>query len=149
MQTRDQRYSTDAYERVFALLSSSKTKEECRNYGVMAHKLPILIHKAGLAQALAFVESRGKPAQKWLLDDLARTINGEAASDQAPVQTSGQIAKQEPGEKLFEQARKADLGSYMLLTQQVLDALLWYKRFAQSLLGVDASTETEEDTDNG
>jgi hypothetical protein len=32
----------------------------------------------------------------------------------------------------------------MLLTQRSLDALLWYKRFAQSILHVDASDAAEE-----
>jgi CRISPR-associated protein Cmr5 len=124
MQTRDQRYAVDAYQ------SIAKVKAEDRqNYGGMAHKLPILIRTAGLAQALSFVDSRGKDAQKLLLEDIAKTIGkpGKAA--------------------LLSRAREAELGEYMLLTKQVMDALLWYKRFAQSVLGVQAS-DTIQETNN-
>lgn len=119
MQTRDQKYAADVYEKV------SKIKEADRaSYGSMAHKLPILIHKAGLAQALSFVDSRGNPSQKQLLIDL-----------------QGTVESQNP---LVERAREVELSEYMLLTKQVLDALLWYKRFAQSVLGVDATEDNNE-----
>jgi len=98
----------------------------------MAHKLPILIRTAGLVQALAFVEARGKEIQKRLLTDLKATI--------------------EPNDPrtLLIHAQNADLSEYMRLTQQIMAALLWYKRFAQSILGVDASEaalENEESND--
>jgi len=122
MQTRDQEYAVDAYKRV------SKIKEADRtSYGSMAHKLPILIRRAGLAQALSFVESRGSEAQKQLLEDLGATVRR--------------------GGNLANAARSAELADYMLLTKQVMDALLWYKRFAQSVLGVDVSDATREEVD--
>lgn len=122
MQTRDQKYSIDAYKNVLAI------KEEigARKYGVMCHKLPLLIHTAGLAQALAFVESRA-PKEKLfatLLDNLGHTV-GEH-------------------EKLTKLAREAHLNDYLRLTAQAMEALVWYKRFAQSILGVDASDTEEE-----
>ncbi len=121
MQARDQKYAADAYNKVFA--AKQNKKEFYEKYGTMAHKLPILIRTAGLAQALWFVESRGKDAQKQLLDDLAKTVG-----------------KQEKA-ILLNRAREAQLNEYMLLTKQMMDALLWYKRFAQSVLGVQASDE--------
>jgi CRISPR-associated protein Cmr5 len=127
MQTRDQVYATIVYEQV----SKVRAKEpEYKKYGAMAHKLPLLIRTAGLVQALAFVEARGKEIQKRLLADLKTTI--------------------EPNDPrtLLVHAQKADLSEYMRLTQQIMSALLWYKRFAQSILEVDASeaalTENEE-----
>lgn len=110
MQTRDQKYALDAYKRV------SKVKKEDRDsYGGMAHKLPILIRTSGLAQALTYVESRGNEAQKKLLEDLAATL-------QTPNLTTAAIS--------------AQLADYMYLTNQAMAALLWYKRFAQSVLDV-------------
>jgi CRISPR-associated protein Cmr5 len=126
MQTRDQIYAVTVYEQV----SNIRREPEYKKYGAMAHKLPILIRTAGLAQALAFVEARGKEIQKRLLIDLKATI--------------------EPNDPrtLLVHAQSADLSEYMRLTQQIMAALLWYKRFAQSILGVDASeaalTENEE-----
>ncbi len=120
MQTRDQKYAVDVYKRV------SQVKGENRNtYGSMAHKLPILIRTAGLAQALAFVESKAKNnvALKQLLNDLSETVD-------------------KPG-ILTETARTAPLSEYMLLTQQTMAALLWYKRFAQSVLDIQAGDEEE------
>jgi CRISPR-associated protein Cmr5 len=124
MLTRDQRYAVKAYEHVSAV-----KKDDQKSYGAMAHKLPILIRTAGLAQALTFVEARGLESQKQLLKDLASTL-GKASEG-----------------VLLEQARSSELSAYMLLTQQVLAALLWYKRFAQSVLGVQASDEAQSAQD--
>src|SRR5712692_10915034 len=118
MQTRDQKYAVDVYKKV-----SQVTDKNRNSYGSMAHKLPILIRTAGLAQALAFVESKAKnkTALKQLLNDLSETVD-------------------KPG-ILTETARTAPLSEYMLLTQQTMAALLWYKRFAQSVLGIQAGDE--------
>jgi CRISPR-associated protein Cmr5 len=129
MQTLDQQYSATAYEQVLSIKEDKKYKEneEYKKYGAMAHKLPILIHTAGLAQALEFVHSRGKPVQKRLLDHLAITI-GQGDTD-----------------KLLQTVRDASLSGYIRLTRQILAALLWYKRFAQSILDVDATEAIETD----
>ncbi len=118
MQTRDQKYALDVYNQVL------RVKEEDRNsYGSMAHKLPILIRTAGLAQALAFVEVKAKSnnAYEQLLKDLTATLHLTRP--------------------LNDEAREAELSKYMLLTQQTMAALLWYKRFAQSVLGIEAGEE--------
>jgi CRISPR-associated protein Cmr5 len=118
MQTRDQKYALDVYQRV-----SQVKKEDRDSYGSMAHKLPILIRTSGLAQALTYVESRGNAAQKQLLSDLAATL-------QTPNLATAAITAQLP--------------DYMYLTQQAMAALLWYKRFAQSVLDVDISVTTTQ-----
>ncbi len=118
MYTRDQQYAINVFEKV-----SKVKKDDQTGYGSMAHKLPILIRTAGLTQALAFVDSRGTPAQQQLLKDLAGTVGKP---------------------ELVKTARELNLNEYIRLTQQVMEALLWYKRFAQSVLGVDASQAKEE-----
>ncbi|AEB12637.1 type III-B CRISPR module-associated protein Cmr5 [Marinithermus hydrothermalis] len=112
MHTRAQRWAQDAYERVQARARTGEAGE----YKDMALKLPVLIRQAGLAQALAFVESRGKAAHKSLGEDLARTLGYEGLRD------------------LSAQARKAPLLEYLRLTREVLGAADWYKRFAQALI---------------
>ena len=103
---------------------SLRSKREDRDsYGGMAHKLPILIRTAGLAQALTYVESRGNAAQQQLLRDLAATLH-------TPNLTTAAIT--------------AQLADYMYLTQQAMAALLWYKRFAQSVLDVQPGDTTSE-----
>lgn len=123
MQTLDQQYALDVYQRVMA--AKEHFKEKARKYGVMCHKLPLLIHTAGLAQALAFVESRNEEVYTQLIQDLAQTLKQEG--------------------NLAQETRRCDLNDYMRLTWQIMDALLWYKRFAQSVLGVDASTGDEQE----
>ena len=117
MQTRDQKYAVDVYKRVLEVKKAEKA--DCDRYGAMAHQLPILIRTAGLAQALAFLDSRDTKGHKQLLIDLAATVG-------------------QPG-KLLQSAREGGIGEYMNLTRQVMDALLWYKRFAQSVLDVKTS----------
>jgi CRISPR-associated protein Cmr5 len=126
MLTYDQKYAQKAYEHVTAI-KDGKDEKAKKSYGSMSHKLPILIYKAGLVQALTFVEARGKEVQKQLLDDLAKSIDAENKVN------------------LLQLARGAKLSEYIYLTQQVLAALLWYKRFAQSILGIDASDVDDEE----
>lgn len=125
MHTRDQRYANQILEQVKAI--SNVPEGERKKYGTMAHKLPVLVRTAGLAQALAFVDARGSDAQKRLLDHIAEVVN-----------LNGR-------ETLLQESRSAELGAYMHLTHNVLAALIWYKRFAQSVLNVDAGDESGEE----
>jgi CRISPR-associated protein Cmr5 len=126
MLTREQSYASIIYKQ-FGEVSTAWQKK----YGSMAHKLPVLIRTAGLAQALQFVESRGTDEWKLLLQHLALTLGF------ADDEKHGQKAK----EKLLDKSRTSQLGAYMRLTQQSLAALQWYKRFAQSVLKVEAGEE--------
>lgn len=144
MQTREQLYAAKVYDLVDGYRKQqgktlketepSKREEElkaaCKRYGSMAHKLPVLIRTAGLAQALAFVEARGKPEHLILLGHL------EDALKYSGTLTSTQ--------KIVARSRAALVEEYMRLTEEALAALLWFKRYAQSVLGVEAT-----DDDNG
>ncbi len=121
MLTRDQYYATTVYAQVESVAGASDAFR--KKYGGLAHKLPVLIRTAGLAQALAFVNARGEDAGKRLLQHLAEALD---------------LANQDT---LLKRAREDDLNKYIYLTQQALAALLWYKRFAQSVLDVDAATQ--------
>lgn len=128
MQTRDQKYAVDILDKVSKV---SKEKKEYQNiYGGMSHKLPILIRTAGLAQALSFVEAKAIKvnALQQFLKDLSETVG-----------------KQD----LARGSRELPLSEYFRLTQQIMAALLWYKRFAQSVLGVDASDRDDTTSDKG
>ena len=123
MQTLDQQYSASAYEQVLSI----KKEKDYKKYGPMAHKLPVLIHTAGLVQALEFVNSRGEPIQRRLLEHLAVTLG------------------QENAQTLLKTVKSASLSGYIRLTRQMLAALLWYKRFAQSILEVDVTESISEE----
>lgn len=116
MQTLDQQYSDLIRIQVIEI----KKRPDYKKYGAMAHKLPMLIYTAGLLQALEFVYSR-EPIHQQLLTDLAQTVAQQDISS------------------LLQAVRTANLRGYMLVTRRTLAALLWYKRFAQSILEVDTS----------
>ncbi len=117
MLTRNQHFAMKAYGQINKLLGDNS--EEQKKYCSMAFRLPILVRQAGLAQAFAFVDARDDAKQKELLDHLAEQF-AEA----------GIVNRR----SLLEAIQSADLQNYMLLTREVLAALEWYKRFAQSIL---------------
>ena len=120
MKTLQQKYAKAAYEKV----KKHKGKDYSKKYGAMALKLPILIHTAGLAQALAFVQSRGKPFD-YLLEDLAAVVGKKDASE------------------LVARSRDAKLEEYVYLTKKTMTALEWFKRYAQSILNAKTTDAAE------
>ncbi|MCL4871744.1 MAG: type III-B CRISPR module-associated protein Cmr5 [Anaerolineae bacterium] len=127
MQTNQQKFATSAFKQVQTI--KSHDEEYRQKYGSMSHKLPLLIHTAGLAQALAFVQAKNKVAYNDLLNHLAETVQWPGATN---------------GEKLTEKSRSEHLDGYILLTRRVTSALIWYKRFAESELGVSATQDIPE-----
>jgi CRISPR-associated protein Cmr5 len=130
MQTRNQELATKVFRQIEMLQRNFRDdKKQRTKYGAMAHKLPLLIRTAGLAQALGFVEAKaqgtGGEMNRQLLDDLTATLGIASRSE------------------LLRQSREASLTNYLRLTQQTLAALLWYKRFAQSVLGVESGEDAE------
>lgn len=123
MRTLEQELAATIYEQVSRLQTD---EERAKEYGGMAHKLPVLIRQAGLVQALAYVAARGKPGAKQLLEDLAAALGQESADN------------------LLRVSRNANLLEYMRLTREATVALTWYKRFAQSVLGVEPTEEGRE-----
>jgi len=112
-------------EKVYRKVAAHKGKTDAKQYGSMAHKLPILVRTAGLAEALAFVESRGKA----LLEDLAKVVL-DLEKEAAPT--------------LTKTSRTAEMQDYVYLTRRTMLALKWFKRFAQSVLDVEATAEVGE-----
>lgn len=108
-----------AYARVEARLNFDKKKE----YGSLAHKLPVLILQNGLAQATGFLRAKGEAHHTALLDDLAMLLDSK------------------DGKTLHEQVIAADVAQTMLLTRRSLEAAGWIKRYVQGLLKVDATGE--------
>lgn len=134
MKTINQEYAVKAHERVQAAYDKypkdpKKAKSYCKKYGTMAHKLPILIRTAGLVQALAFVAAKGEKTSAWkdYLNDVATTIGRSS------------------GQALLQESQNAQINQYIRLTREVSAALLWYKRFAESILKVEASDQDDED----
>lgn len=140
MQTRNQKLAADVFQRVETVKNQypNETAKERTEYGSMAHKLPVLIRTAGLAQALGFVEARGSAMHKELLKNLAETLGVLRGSNV----TKQLLLKMSRGEEPHD-----GLEQYLRLTQDSLAALLWYKRFAQSVLKVEADEGDKLDVD--
>ena len=126
MKTLEQEFAEKVYDRAVAFgKDHPKGDPERDQYGSIAHKLPILVRTAGLAEALAFVESRGKDAHKALLEDLAGVVSDKSMKD------------------FVGQSREVEMQEYIYLTRRTMLALKWFKRFAQSVLDVYAAQEGE------
>jgi CRISPR-associated protein Cmr5 len=124
MKTLEQSFAAQIYDQVSAYGGQHPLdSDERKQYGSMAHKLPVLLHTAGLVQALAFVHSRGKDPHQELLGHLAQVV------------MEGDV------EAFLQQSREVDLQNYIYLTNRTMLALKWYKRFAQSVLKVEPAEE--------
>ena len=138
--TLEQQYAVDVHAKVQSFAKDHPTAEQHpdkqvntvkRNtYGGMAHKLPVLIRTAGLMQALHFASTRKKEQQKMLLRDVADVLGLSV-------------------DALLQQTREAAVPEYMHLTRRVLAVLVWFKRFAQSILDVDGSEQTDDQASEG
>lgn len=125
MKTIEQEMAEKVYGKVTLFGENQPQGSVKRNqYGGMAHSLPILIRTAGLAEALAFVQSRGKAHGSFaLLEDL------------------GQVVLEKSADGFADQSRRTELQEYTYLTHRALQALKWFKRFAQTVLDVPATQE--------
>ncbi len=133
LKTRDQRYAAVIYEQVVRL-EPEKKEEWVKDYGRLANNLPVLVKKAGLAQALSFVEAKSK-------DDI-ESRNKKSGGRQLLTHLQAAISEVSGEEiDLMNSSRTAPLSEYLWLTQQVMAALHWYKRFAQSVLDVKQGDE--------
>lgn len=116
-QSRAQRMAQPALERVKVAAKSNLAGD----YKPRAMGFPTMVLQAGLAQAVGFLAAKsGK--------------DGKAMAYQRYFDDLAQVAGYPAGDALLQDALKADLARYRLLTRDVLDAASWLKRFSQSLI---------------
>lgn len=123
MRTRDQRFAVIVHAQMAKITAPAAQQK----YGGMTHQLPVLVRTAGLAQSLAYAEAVGRDPNSpigQLLNDVANTVGLASRAT------------------LLETSRNATLAEYTRLTDDVLAALVWYKRFAQALWGVTGPEDT-------
>lgn len=115
------------------LVSQVTGKEEKirKTYGSLCHSFPIMVRTCGLCQAVAF--SKAKAAG----DD-----NRVAESHQLLLKHLGELLHAVDSsinkDDLLDPIRKANATTYMLYTRQILSAWIYFKRFAESILNVQA-----------
>ena len=121
-----------AYERVDA--HRRKPKEDRKAYGALAHKLPGMILRNGLAQATGFLLAKGNREHRALLEDLNAVLRAAGA---VPATTDEGRALDGPA--LHGRVIRSDLTGTMNLTRRSLEASAWIKRYVQGVLRVDAT----------
>lgn len=129
MLPRSHQIAQKAYNRVEARQRFDAKKA----YGVLAHKLPVLILQNGLAQATGFLLAKAKDEHLALLDDLAQILRETGE----PGCTDGKSMHHDT-------IIKADTAKTMHLTRRTLEASGWIKRYVQGVLKVDATGGDDE-----
>lgn len=131
LRTRSQQLARQIYPQVYEV-SRWPNRDKRARYGMLCNRLAFLVLENGLVQALGFLEAKsqsdsGEP-ESTLLAHVAVTLGTDS-------------------ERLTQEVREAGLGQYRHWTRRVLEACVWYKRYAQSLLGVDAAGSMQETDD--
>ncbi len=130
MHTNQQKYAQSAFRQANQIAKKyAKGSAYRQKYGSMSHKLPLLIRTAGLAQAFAFMQAKQETAYDDMLNHLAETVAWPGATT---------------GDSLVTKSRNEYLDGYILLTRRVSAALIWYKRFAESVLDVKPTDDAPE-----
>ena len=109
---RSQKYA----QRAFGLIQKVKEKnEKVKEYRTLALNFPTMILQSGLAQAIGFLQAKGKEEHLLLLAHIAELLG-------------------ENKDSLHKKILEADLSHYQLLTRQAIEAASGLKRYTQALL---------------
>lgn len=145
--TRNQRYLALALDHVEAVRAATsgedrENKERRRIYGGLCHAFPVMVRTNGLCQALAFVAAKagnpaadpptGPPARALAYRDLRNHV--AAVLDPRDPLAAG-LERPDP----LKLARDAALTEYLRQTTTILDAWVYYRRFAVSVLEIPAA----------
>ena len=136
MQTQSQAFAEAIYGLIVPL--KNQRPDFQARYGGLCHSLPVMVLESGLTQTLGFLVTRG---------------NGDPNGPEATlVRHIGTILGVED-DAVLRHVRQVELMDYIFLTQRFLKAMVWFKRYAQSILkveGVDRPMTTVAiDTETG
>jgi len=112
-------------------------------YGGLCHRLPVLIRTCGLCAALAFVHSKSQ----------GESGGGRIEAHRLLLKHCGAILKDHAGlgigngsgRELINTVQGLDVRGYVLAQRVLLEALVFHKRFAESVLGVEPGSGDERD----
>lgn len=128
--TRQQRWAKLALERV----RDYQGKDSESKYRTLCMKMPSLLKQSGLVQSLAFMRAR---------DDIGKVFCDELATTYGLLVTNDKSA----GEVLQDQAQNAELPVYLVLSRDLIEVSVWFRRFAQSELNeVDQPQQAQPDS---
>ena len=123
MKTLSQKYLESAAKRV----SEIEREEWAKIYGGLCHSFPVLVHSAGLAQAVAYHQSK---ASEDSSGNPRNAAHSRLIQDYKALLPEFDIVT-------------ADLREYIAATRTVLAAWVFYKRFAVSVLGAETANSAE------
>lgn len=124
MPTLSQQYARAVYTQIDAI--RERNEQFHKDYGRLCNRFPTLVLHDGLAQTLGFLTAKAggnaNTAEGVFLGQLAEILH-------------------QPPDHFLDVVINAALPDYRRLTRQALAAAIWYKRFAQSVLGIDPTGE--------
>ncbi len=126
LEIRSQKIARAAFQRVEGRLHQPAPDK----YLAFARAFPTLIHTCGLAQAGAFALAKREEKLK-VFDDLAQVMN---AADEGWQFDDGAALD------ALARRRETDVGTYLRMTRQALQAATWIKRYAEALLAAKQAT---------
>lgn len=109
---RSQKYAQRAYGLIQKVKDDNKQVKE---YRTLALNFPTMILQSGLAQAIGFLQAKGKEEHLLLLAHIAELLG-------------------ENKDSLHKKILAADLSHYQLLSRQAIEAASGLKRYTQALL---------------
>lgn len=154
IQSRDQVRAEQAFKDVSALQwkepgpkdqgkpqAKAHMEAQVKRYATLVHKLPMLVHTAGLCQALHFLASRNdtQGAQEG--------AEKKGAATGAPSLYAQHLARQlgavdsdiKDVDSMLARVRRASMVDYLWLTREALACAAWYRRMVQGVLKIDAA----------
>ncbi len=128
-----------------ARTETTRIDDEVNRFGLLCHRLPLLIRRSGLARVVLLLHARRaargdqagpeETAEHWLLVLLALCLwpllRHLARAQGSPPRDDRKLL-----EALRRGVLEMDVVSYCVLVRRTLELAEWYKRYAQSLLTV-------------
>ncbi|WP_153715894.1 type III-B CRISPR module-associated protein Cmr5 [Eikenella corrodens] len=111
---RSQKYAQRAYGLIQKVKDDNKQVKE---YRTLVLNFPTMILQSGLAQAIGFLQAKGKEEHLLLLAHIAELLEENENKD-----------------SLHKKILEADLSHYQLLTRKAIEAASSLKRYTQALL---------------
>jgi CRISPR-associated protein Cmr5 len=133
--TRQQRFAENAFSAVSHRKAQGRMDKE---YAAFAKRLPALIQSAGLCQAIAFAEAKGKDEHGVL-----NKASGRVLTDLIDV--CGKSAELGfPTTQFADRVRTEPVTGYFRLSRLALEAATWLKRYVESLENAQDSADTPD-----
>jgi CRISPR-associated protein Cmr5 len=132
--TREQDRAAQAFEDISQ--ESQRDAASQKRYATVMYQLIILIRTAGLLQALEFISALTNEHKRQAGERLLNALGKQMHRVNAHINDM---------KTLKQTAKTAELQEYMLLTREMMATMVWYKRFVQSILKIDASEAMQND----